>query len=152
MSIILLLFNNVPIYSSKVLTCFLRWVSGASLLTTWPGWRCNGPLATPVVDLIPGTHQQACTNNSHQRRPAFQYCPYLPGIIIAEMRTLVLLSVVSLCIGQTNFGATSSKQNPNSSSDVNTRIFTGPGYTNSSLLFFVSFKYVLPSFFLFSNK
>merc|ERR1712233_161297 len=27
-----------------------------------------------------GTHQQACTNNSHQRRPAFQYCPYLPWV------------------------------------------------------------------------
>ena len=42
------------------------------------------------------------------------------------MRALILLStsVVSLCIGQTNFGA--AEENANPSSDVNTRIFTGP--------------------------
>ena len=42
------------------------------------------------------------------------------------MRALVLLStsMVSLCIGQTNFGA--AEENANPSSDVNTRIFTGP--------------------------
>merc|ERR1719225_592330 len=50
------------------------------------------------------------------------------------MRALILLStsVVSLCIGQTNFGGTEKNVNP--SSDVNTRIFTGNQALDSGLV------------------
>ena len=59
--------------------------------------------------------------------------PHLPGVKSAAMRALILLStsVVSLCIGQTNFGA--AEKNANPSSDVNTRIFTGPDIPASPL-------------------
>merc|ERR1719225_1621136 len=50
------------------------------------------------------------------------------------MRALILLStsVVSLCIGQTNFGG--AEKNANPSSDVNTRLFTGNQALDSGLV------------------
>ena len=107
----------------------------------------KGLTHSAVVELIPGSHQQACTNNSHQRgllctnnsQQSFApFDPHLTGVKSAAMRALYLLStsVVSLCIGQTNFGA--AEENANPSSDVNTRIFTGP--VLMPCFTFVSFK------------
>ena len=74
------------------------------------------------------SHRQACTNNRHQKRPnlPLEGLLFTPWVIFAAMRALFVLltsQLVSLNIGQTNFG--SSQQNPNPSSDVNTRLFTG---------------------------
>ena len=80
-----------------------------------------------------------------------------PGIPFAAMRALFLLlvSLVSLSSGQTNFGGSSSQQNQNPSSDVNTRLFTGPQFiwffwihvhcTDNVFLFSFLFPYNLES-------
>ena len=70
----MVLFSHVPIHDKRF-DLFSK-MRSASLLTTRPAWRCNGPRATPVVNLIPASHKQACTNNKHKRRP--DLCTYEP--------------------------------------------------------------------------
>merc|ERR1712192_165584 len=84
-----------------------------------------------------GRHKQACTNNRHQKRPnlPLEGLLFTPWVIFAAMRGLFVLltsQLGSFCIGQTNFGT--SQQNPNPSSDVNTRLFTGNQALDSGLV------------------
>merc|ERR1712192_266250 len=84
-----------------------------------------------------GRHKQACTNNRHQKRPnlPLEGLLFTPWVIFAAMRGLFVLltsQLASFCIGQTNFGT--SQQNPNPSSDVNTRLFTGNQALDSGLV------------------
>merc|ERR1711971_816572 len=85
----------------------------------------------------------SCANNRRQKRPnSHPYWPlegllFTPWVVIAAMRALFILltsQLVSLSIGQTNFGAAPSQQNPNPSSDVNTRLFTGNQALDSGLV------------------